>query len=249
MLKFIVYIFFPVSLCVIVVGLGVLLLWSTKHKTGKLLVTLGLFFLLLFSNQYFTHVFLGKLEYKFPAILSPEKLELSEPPIRYIVVLGGLPKLHKELPITSKIHGTVLSRLVEGIRLYKALPGTRIILSGGNRAAEVMLEMALALKIPREDIIMETKSANTYEEALYLKETLKKNPFILVTSARHMPRSVALFKHTGLNPIPAPTGHITSPSPKLRLSNLTPSPGSLQRSHEAFYEYMALVKEFIRGRI
>jgi len=56
---------------------------------------------------------------------------------------------------------------------------------------------------------LENDSENTAENAFYSAEILREKnikTIILVTSAMHMPRSVALFEAQGLNVIPAPTG-------------------------------------------
>jgi uncharacterized SAM-binding protein YcdF (DUF218 family) len=142
-----------------------------------------------------------------------------------------------------------LMRLIEGIRLQKAIPRTKLVLSGGGKSAETMNAMALSLKIPEENIILETQSSNTYDEVLLLKDMLSEQLFILVTSASHMPRSMALFKHAGLNPIPAPTDHRTSSSYQFKLNELIPSLHSLENFHGAFYEYLAITKEYLLRRI
>jgi uncharacterized SAM-binding protein YcdF (DUF218 family) len=249
-IKQLVYLFFPMSLCALLFATGVGFLWLTKkQRMGKWVITVALCFFLSFGNQFVSHFLLSFLEYKYPALLSFEEITTLSPPIRYIVILGGEPRLRKALPITDQINRTVLSRFIEGMRLYKALPETKLVLSGGEHAAETMNEMALALAISQEDILLEAKSINTHEEALLLKELLMNQSFILVTSARHMPRSVALFRHAGLDPIPAPTGYLSTPSPQFHLGSFLPSSSSFERSHEAFYEYLALIKDYSLGRI
>nr|MBA2405838.1 YdcF family protein [Bdellovibrionales bacterium] len=48
----------------------------------------------------------------------------------------------------------------------------------------------------------------TYDHTVYLRQLLKDKPFVLVTSALHMPRSMGLFLKAGYKPIPAPTAHL-----------------------------------------
>ncbi|MBA7705698.1 hypothetical protein ES703_114534 [subsurface metagenome] len=65
--------------------------------------------------------------------------------------------------------GESLQRLVEGIRLYNLLPGSRLILSGGTAfgditSAEVMKQVALEVGVPENDILMEPDSMDTKDE-------------------------------------------------------------------------------------
>ena len=73
--------------------------------------------------------------------------------------------------------------------------------------AEVMARVAREMGIPESDIILETKSIDTKDEARFIKPIVGNEPFVLVTTASHMPRSIALFKKLGMDPIPSPIGH------------------------------------------
>lgn len=92
------------------------------------------------------------------------------------------------------------------------LPKTRLILSGGGAFdpvpnAEMMADVAIALGVVEKDLVRETTSKDTKDEARLLKEIVGDDTFVMVTSASHMPRSMALFLKLGMNPIPASTGH------------------------------------------
>ena len=73
--------------------------------------------------------------------------------------------------------------------------------------AEVMARVAGEIGVPERDIILESKSKDTRDEALFIKPIVGKGPFVLVTTASHIPRSMALFNKLGMNPIPSPVGH------------------------------------------
>ena len=131
--------------------------------------------------------------------------------IHWIVVLGGGHAQHDTNPPNDLLTGASVKRLLEGIRLYKQLPNAKLILSGGRyRPEEVteadrMRQLVNWFNIKKEDVVLEPDSINTADEAKFLKHVLMKQPFYLVTSAVHMPRSMAIFNHKGLNPIAAPT--------------------------------------------
>jgi uncharacterized SAM-binding protein YcdF (DUF218 family) len=58
------------------------------------------------------------------------------------------------------------------------------------------------------DIIIESRSRNTYENAVYSKKITDslhlQPPFVLVTSALHMKRSVNVFQKAGFSCVPFP---------------------------------------------
>ena len=57
-------------------------------------------------------------------------------PATWIVVLSGDTLSNPALPITARASGATLSRLVEGIRLHRQVPGSRLVLSGAATAEE-----------------------------------------------------------------------------------------------------------------
>ena len=105
--------FFPVSLCLELLLVGLLLLWFTrKQKTGKVVLSIGF---LLFATLSFSAVsdgLLRPLEYVYPPILKSDGIS----GIKWVVVLGGGHTSDPQLPVTSQIGGGSVARLVEGIR-------------------------------------------------------------------------------------------------------------------------------------
>nr|WP_041419766.1 ElyC/SanA/YdcF family protein [Shewanella violacea] len=114
-----------------------------------------------------------------------------------------------------KLSTTALARLTEGVRQYKLGKDCKLIVSGwGGSAsktphAKIMAEAALQFGIPKERIITFPLAKDTIEEAQYFKWDVGNYPFRLVTSASHMPRSMAIFHSQGLRPQAAPTDFIT----------------------------------------
>jgi len=74
------------------------------------------------------------------------------------------------------------------------------------------------------------------------------HPFILVTSAAHMPRAAGFFKKRGLQPIPAPTDFLNTRH-RLDSDDLVPDATKLVRAQIAIYEYLGLAWETLRGKI
>ena len=229
----------PVCLFLCFTGLA-LLWWTQKQKLGKVLVTLGLLLLTALSYEPVSNALLGPLERQYPPYVKREG-----PPAKYVVVLGGGHTSDPSLPITSQIGDESLKRLVEGIRIYRDNPGSKLVLSGGSwldsdTDAGIMAKTARAIGMNDADIILESESRDTEDQARLLKPLLSTNQFILVTSASHMPRSMRLFNSQYLMGEAAPTEHMVrrgGDGP----STYFPRGRRLQQAERAFYEYMAAV--------
>ena len=163
--------FLPVSVCVEVLLLGLILLWFTRlQKTGKVIVTIGFIILTGLSYGPVSEALLRPLEYKYPPLLNSD--HLTE--VKWVVVLGGGHVSNPKIPVTSRISSSALYRLVEGIRHYRQRPGRKLILTGGVifdpvSHAEVLSEVAQAIGVNKQDIVLEQHSMDTKDEALYVK--------------------------------------------------------------------------------
>ena len=110
-----------------------------------------------------------------------------------------------------------------------------------------MKEVLLSLGLPDNQVIIEAESRSTFENAIVLQKKLNDRSFILVTSAGHMPRAVAVFKKLGMNPIPAPTDYQVGNNPLA--SHYLPSPSHLIYSDLAVHEYLGILWYRITRRL
>lgn len=140
-------------------------------------------------------------------------------------------------------------RLVAGLRLHRMLH-LPMVLSGGSIYADKDTEASVEFRFLRscgveeQYLIKEDRSRNTAENAKYVKQICQQRNFdkvILVTSAFHMPRSVAFFKREGVDVIPYPTDYKTSRNTRLNAFVFTPNAGNLYRSSLAMKEYLGLL--------
>uniref|UniRef100_UPI0018F07D88 ElyC/SanA/YdcF family protein n=1 Tax=Vibrio cholerae TaxID=666 RepID=UPI0018F07D88 len=74
--------------------------------------------------------------------------------------------------------------------------------------ARMMARVALALGVPKSDIILLETAKDTWEEARQAAAFVQQKRMVLVTSASHMKRAMREFESAGLNPIPAPTNYL-----------------------------------------
>ncbi|WP_420814651.1 YdcF family protein [Paraburkholderia susongensis] len=109
----------------------------------------------------------------------------------------------------------VLSRIEVSARSYAACKRTattcQVIVSGGNpqrhsaTEADTYLPYLLRQQIPRTDIVLESTSRTTYENARNVSAIVGNSRYdtvILVTSAYQMPRALLDFHRFGITPQP-----------------------------------------------
>lgn len=249
--KIVAPIFFPLPLCMEILLLGLFLLWFTsKQKAGKIVITVGVGLFVAFSYGIFQGILLQSLENKYPPLISLENVE----GVKWVVVLGGGHTSDPKFPVTDQISKSSLFRLVEGIRIHKKLPDSKLVLSGGRAFdpvpnAKVMANIASILGVDESKIVLEPNSRDTKDEALLVQKIVKNNKFILVTTASHMPRSIALFSKLGMRPIPAPIEHFMKQNQELNPGAFFPNSGRISSAERIFYEYFGLAWAKLRGQI
>jgi len=253
--KIISSLFLPLPVCTVLLIIGLIFLWFTgRQRLGRVLVSLGAATLLLFSNASIPNLLLQPLERHTPVLTTLEQVAtLTQPPVKWIVVLGAGDIYSPTLPPTTQLHDASLARIVEAVRLHRELPESKMVLSEGTTfenvpVAEVMGRAMRALGVEEKDIVLETQSRDTEESAQFVQAIVGKDRFILVTSASHMRRSQALFRKLGMDPIAAPTDYESS-SQGLRLSDFYPSVGELHKADLALHEYLGLAWAKLRGKI
>jgi len=243
--------FFPMTLILGTLLLGLFLLSLTRRrKAGKIFVFIGILSLGMLSYHAVSDKLLQPLEYRYPPLLSVENIQN----IKWIIVLGGGHVSDPKLPATSQLSETSLVRLVEGIRLYRGIPKSKLILSGGKpfekkAEAKTMAEVAVAIGVKNQDLILEDLSKDTEEEARLIQQVVGRDRFVLVTSASHMPRSMALFEKLGMDPIPAPTDYLAKESQEMNPNKFYPKAESLYKAETAFYEYLGWAWAKLRGQV
>ncbi|MBU1643038.1 YdcF family protein, partial [bacterium] len=132
---------------------------------------------------------------------------------------------------------------------YNNLQNAKLVVSGGSGVydtdtqASMEKRAAISLGLKGDDIFMFEEPKDTEEEALAMKELVEDEPFILVTSASHMPRAIKIFTHLGLSPIAAPTDY--NARGKIEWSHM-PNGEGLRRSELAFHEYYGLLWQWIK---
>ncbi|MBU0480848.1 MAG: YdcF family protein [Proteobacteria bacterium] len=251
--------FFPMPMVIILLAAGLLLLWFAAPKRqwiGRMLMTVGVILLLLFSTGFLADLLLKPFETKIDPLffqLPNHQEPVGRYPVQYVVVLGGGHDSDPDLPVTSHLSGSSLVRLVEGIRLHRYFKSSKLVLSGGSlyekmSEAESMATVAMDLGVKEEAIIIEKRSRQTSDQVRFIEEIVGNRLFVLVTSASHMPRAMAMFRNQGLDPFPAPTDHQVRKSKPGNPDTYFPSAGNLGKSERAIYELLATFGARLHGQ-
>lgn len=184
--------------------LGLLLYaWLTKRKErGRMATGAALLLLVLSSNAFLSN----------EAFLLWEKEPVPMDQVGHYdagIILTGFTSLEKS-PHDRVYTNKGSDRFLHTLMLYKTGHIRKIIVSGGlgmlrkirhSEAAEVKTLLLLS-GVPEEDILLEDKSHNTYENAQFTRKLLQQHPqikrLVLVTSAFHMRRASACFTKAGI---------------------------------------------------
>ncbi len=172
-----------------------------SRRRKRLLVT-GILVLVFFSNDFIEN----------EAFLAWEK-----PPVPIAslgaygtaIVLTGITNTDKAS--SDRVYfNKGADRLLHTVQLYKAGKVSQILISGGSgklwgkktAEADQLRQVFLYCGVPDTAIIVENKSRNTRENALFSKKMIEslrlKAPFLLVTSAFHMRRAAGCFQKAGI---------------------------------------------------
>lgn len=253
LVKIVSRLFFPVPVICELLVAGLILIWFTRRqKAGKILVTAGTLLLLALACAPLPTILLRTLEQRYHPIASASlqavagKLAGST----RIVVLGSGYSPDPSVDLDSHLSQDGVVRLLQGIQLCRQAASCKLVLSGGPpAAAQTMGKIALSLGIQQQDIILEEHSRNTEEEARFLQPMVGASPFVLVTSASHMPRAMGLFRKLGMKPIAAPTNYLAKTGGAFSPDQYYPGAGGLDMAERTVYEYLGITWEKLLGQI
>ncbi len=247
--------FLPLYFSLLTGAFGSMLLWTRRPKLGRVLITVAVLSLTAFSNKGVALFLLGSLETRFapiPEIHAETNLPAQIAGCRTIVILGGGHSNTNELSRVNQLSTSALGRLTEGVRLAHLLPNSKLIVSGYNGPkelshAQILAEAAISLGVAPDRIIRFDATRDTDDEAQELARRLGLEPFLLVTSAWHMPRAMALCVKAGLQPIAAPADYQQRPGEEISYPFLSWDLGALEMSTKAIHERLGLLWAKLRN--
>jgi uncharacterized SAM-binding protein YcdF (DUF218 family) len=178
-------------------------------------------------------------------------------PIAGIIILGGAEDARANPPRELAGLNEAAERMTEAVALARRFPEARIVFTGGTAAvltaelpeAATMGRLLEALGVARERTMLEERSRDTYENALFTKRLINPAPgqrWLLITSGWHMPRAMGCFRQAGFPVEPWPVDYRTSG--RLELVFNAAIPDGLRRLDFIMKEYVGLVVYYLAGR-
>jgi uncharacterized SAM-binding protein YcdF (DUF218 family) len=243
----------PLNFSILLLAAGLLAIFLGWRRTGLTLDIAAAAILILSAWTSLGAVLLNPLEERFgrPAGL-PQSVD-------GIVVLGGGFEGAVNLARGGYEMNSGGDRFVEAAILARRYPTAKIVVTGGTGAlilkgegdADTAPRLLTALGVAPERLILENRSRNTFENAVFTKELVTPQPgetWLLVTSAFHMPRSMALFRKAGFDVLPWPVDYRTSGEEGFGLFRDNAA-DALQNTTVAIREWIGLFAYWLSGRI
>jgi uncharacterized SAM-binding protein YcdF (DUF218 family) len=244
----------PLNLMLILLSVSTLLSWSRWRRQGIWLASALTAALLALAVLPVGGWLLAPLERQFPPF------DNAEGPVAGIILLGGgAVNLNRSRQVGHAVPGSAADRLVEFIRLAQEYPEARLLVSGGSgkaggvqderwdREAPVIANYLVSRGIARDRLLVEAASRDTFENAALGKALVKPEAaerWLLVTSAWHMPRAVAVYRALGWPIVAAPPAVDEAIPFRLRF-NLGIG---LLKIGRAAHEYLGLLAYRLKGR-
>jgi uncharacterized SAM-binding protein YcdF (DUF218 family) len=192
----------------------------------------------------------GRLEQRYP-----HQLPMNLPVAEAIVVLGGNTANSRPNWFEPYDPNTASPRVDTAAHLYLAERAPLIVASGAAldgqiSEAQMMANNLIQQGVPSDALLLEKRSFTTYENALYTTEELRRlgvKRILLVTSALHMPRSVAVFRKQGFSVVPAGAMPQIQVPEDPSFSFWLPNARAFNASRSIIKEYVALLVYWLRG--
>lgn len=245
---------YPVGMVIMLTMIGLIAAGLHRRRLAYGIFGAAATWLWVASTPMFANWAIATLEHQYP----PQSVEKT-PKADVAIVLGGAvsqpapPRVELDLNKSS-------DRILKAARLFEAGRVGHVLVTGGNPPgwpdivpeAELIRSLLIDWGVPAASIDIAGESRNTYENALEIKSMWKETPFdsaLLVTSAAHMPRAMAVFEKAGL-PVIASTTDIEAlkgvPATALRW---LPDASALTLTTVAMKEWLGHIAYRARGYI
>lgn len=246
----------PSSVAVLGLVVGLALMQRDRaRRLARFLAWGGLAALVVGGLSPLGNLIVLPLEQRFATVAAPAAGERVDG----IILLGGF----EDGWVSSGRGGLGLNeaaeRVTEGLRLALRYPEAKVVFTGGvgnvlSADAEATGPVAAFLAdagVARDRMVLEGRSRNTYENALFTREMVQPTPgerWYLVTSAYHMPRAMGLFRKAGFDVTAYPVDYRTrGREDSTRIFERIPQ--GLMRVDVATNEWLGLIAYRLLGRI
>lgn len=246
---------YPLGIFTLVCLAAVFLCIIGRRRLAMASILTSSLLLLVAAMPRVAHLFADSLEKQYPA----QDIQ-SLPEVELAIVLGGLLDAPVDPRLEIELSGTT-DRLHHAFRIWKAGKAKQIFITGGNvydgylaqseseYAKQLLVEWGVNPSAIRIGTMAKTTQENAEEAVAFLrKQGIKPLKFFLITSALHMPRSVALFEAEGQTDsatrrwelIPVSTDILATSAIKPALFDWIPSAAALSLTTRAWHEKVGL---------
>lgn len=216
-------------------------------RTGKLVWWLVLVWAYLMSIPVLASLSGSLLENQYRPIADLERYR------GYPVVLlsSGSKRLDSERGWVNQLANSGWERLLVATDAAKQIGG-ELVIAGGPSASAGREPISVTMKkvieqmgIGLDRITIETASTNTFENLANLKDQLGDAPFILVTSATHLPRAMAVAEKLELRAVAQPADYVSSEIVGIR--SFLPSSEAILHWQVILHEVVGFLYYKLRG--
>lgn len=225
----------------------------TRHiDRKKLSFRIAIGALLFFTNPFIITVLLDAYEAKPVKLLPSQKFNTG-------ILLGGLVSYSPN--DRTGYFNNASDRFIETALLYKQGHVNNIVVAAGNgyitknnfNEAGFIKAHLVELGIPAEKIYTDSLSRNTLENALNAKRLSDSihltGPYLLISSAMHLPRAAKVFRKTGIDPALYPCDFLSRGGANNFLEDyLLPSSIALSRWDNLIKEVVGTVAYLVTGK-
>jgi len=245
----------PYTLLYLLMALAVGNLWRRRREgRGRLLlVTVPFVSLTLLWVPALVHLALGTLEWQYHALQQrPDDAEAI------VVLAAGL--LHaEETQARAELDADTWYRCLYAAQLYHQGKPCRVLVSGGKSdpdsadpaCAVLMHDFLLERGVNAADLIVETDSRTTYENALNSARLLERHGIhkvALVVDAVDMFRALRCFRYQGIETIPSPC-HYRTDHFEGSFFDFLPNPNTAANGQRVWHEWLGVAWYRLKGRI
>jgi uncharacterized SAM-binding protein YcdF (DUF218 family) len=243
---------YPSNVLIAIGLLGLVLLLTRFTRLASWLIVTSLVLIAVAGLSPLGNALILPLEQRFPP------WDASRGPPDGIVLLGGMIS-----PDVSAARGAVAlneaaERITVTAELARRYPNARIVLTGGSNAlifdegieAVFAVRQLEALGVAHDRIAAEEQARNTIENAVFSRLVANPKPgerWLLVTSAYHMPRAMAVFRAAGF-PVEAYPVDWRTRGPIDMVRPFASLGDGLRRTDTAVHEWAGLLAYRLTGK-
>jgi uncharacterized SAM-binding protein YcdF (DUF218 family) len=231
---------YPLGFSILLVLGGIALSLTGKRYASVFVFACALTILWLFSTPLVSRVLLSTLE--------DTNSQQGTSSADVAILLGGI--ISGENDAGEPDLNDSVDRAIKAVRLYRDGSVKHILITGGTPEPQLLASLLEEWGVPEEAIIVEDSSRNTFENAVKSKLLWDAHQFrsgLLVTSASHMPRALAVFHRAGFAVEPAATDFRVRPYLMDGILALLPDARALENSTVAIKEWIGLGVYQLRG--